>query len=50
MTNDEVIIALKSEENNGTFATYITGFTIHGEILLPDRKIADKKYEGIEFI
>lgn len=50
ITNDYVIAALKSEEFNGTCATYITVFTIDGEILLPDKKIADLKYEGLEFI
>ncbi|XP_065205071.1 apyrase [Planococcus citri] len=50
VTNDYVIAALKSEEYNGTCATYITVFTIDGEILLPDKKIADLKYEGLEFV
>ncbi|KAJ9581244.1 hypothetical protein L9F63_023570 [Diploptera punctata] len=49
-SSDEVIIALRSEENNGATATYIMGFDIKGNILLPETKIADKKYEGFEFI
>lgn len=49
-TDDTVITALKSEEVNGTLATYITAFTIDGQILLPDTKVSDLKYEGIEFI
>ncbi|XP_063981097.1 soluble calcium-activated nucleotidase 1 isoform X2 [Diachasmimorpha longicaudata] len=49
-TDDTVIIALKSEEFQGRTATYITAFTIDGEILMPDMKIADLKYEGLEFV
>ncbi|XP_060521900.1 soluble calcium-activated nucleotidase 1 [Cylas formicarius] len=49
-SNDYVIVALKTEEVNGTTATYITAFTIDGEILLDDSYISDLKYEGIEFI
>lgn len=50
-TNDNVIVALKSEEFNGTSATYITAFTIDGQILLPDTKVSSNlKYEGLEFI
>ncbi|XP_015127556.1 soluble calcium-activated nucleotidase 1 isoform X2 [Diachasma alloeum] len=49
-TDDTVIIALKSEEFQGRTATYITAFTIDGEILMPDMKIADLKFEGFEFV
>ncbi|XP_057651713.1 soluble calcium-activated nucleotidase 1 [Diorhabda carinulata] len=49
-SNDEVIIALRTEELNGNTATYITAFTIDGKILLEDEHIADDKYEGLEFI
>jgi len=49
-SSDKVIIALRSEENKGATATYIMGFDITGKILLPETKIADKKYEGFEFI
>lgn len=49
-TNDEIILALKSEEDNGKIATYIMAFTLDGQILLPERKIGDVKYEGLEFI
>ncbi|KAG8242986.1 soluble calcium-activated nucleotidase 1 [Homalodisca vitripennis] len=49
-TDDSVIIALKSEEDKGRSATYITAFHIDGKILLPEIKVADLKYEGIEFI
>lgn len=49
-TNDEVIVALKSEEDRGMTATYIVVFDIAGHILLSENKIADQKFEGIEFI
>ena len=49
-THDSVIVALKSEEDNGKIASYILAFDIEGNILLPERKIGDVKYEGIEFI
>jgi soluble calcium-activated nucleotidase 1 len=49
-TNDRIIVALKSEENDGKIATYITAFTIDGKVLLQEQLIANSKYEGIEFI
>lgn len=49
-TKDTVIVALKTEEDRGKIATYITAFDINGKILVADRKFADYKYEGIEFI
>ncbi|XP_026077735.1 soluble calcium-activated nucleotidase 1-like [Carassius auratus] len=49
-TDDQIILALKSEEDAGRIATYITAFTLDGRILLPDTKIGDVKYEGLEFI
>lgn len=49
-TDDTVIIALKSEEDKGRSATYITAFHIDGKILFPETKVADLKYEGLEFI
>lgn len=50
-TNDNVIVALKTEELNGKTSTYITAFTQSGEILLKEEKIpTNLKYEGIEFI
>lgn len=44
------MVALKSEEDGGKIATYIMAFTLDGRILLPETKIGDVKYEGIEFI
>lgn len=49
-TDDQIIVALKSEEDGGKIATYILAFTLDGRILLPETKIGDVKYEGIEFI
>ncbi|XP_072225064.1 soluble calcium-activated nucleotidase 1 isoform X2 [Leuresthes tenuis] len=49
-TDDQIILALKSEEDAGTIATYITAFTLDGRVLLPESKIGDVKYEGLEFI
>jgi soluble calcium-activated nucleotidase 1 len=48
---DEVMVALKSEENEGSMASYIMIFSMEeGRILLPETKIGDKKFEGIEFV
>ncbi|XP_026181109.1 soluble calcium-activated nucleotidase 1 isoform X2 [Mastacembelus armatus] len=49
-TDDQIILALKSEEDAGQIATYIMAFTLDGRILLPETKIGDVKYEGLEFI
>ncbi|KAA8582591.1 hypothetical protein FQN60_006262 [Etheostoma spectabile] len=49
-TDDQIILALKSEEDAGKIATYVTAFTLDGRILLPETKIGDVKYEGLEFI
>lgn len=49
-TDDQIILALKSEEDAGKIATYIMAFTLDGRILLPETKIGDVKYEGLEFI
>lgn len=49
-TSDTWIIALKSEEIDGKISSYLTVFTVTGEILLPEHEIGKLKYEGIEFI
>ncbi|KAI1886459.1 hypothetical protein AGOR_G00195970 [Albula goreensis] len=49
-TRDTVVLALKSEEDAGKIATYILGFTLDGRVLLPETKIGDVKYEGLEFV
>lgn len=48
---DAVIVALKSEEHKGKTATYVTVFRVDdGNVLYPETKIGDHKFEGIEFI
>uniref|UniRef100_A0A3Q4AYP0 Soluble calcium-activated nucleotidase 1 n=1 Tax=Mola mola TaxID=94237 RepID=A0A3Q4AYP0_MOLML len=49
-TDDQIVLALKSEEDAGEIATYIIAFTLDGQVLLPETKIGDVKYEGLEFI
>ncbi|XP_062387523.1 soluble calcium-activated nucleotidase 1 isoform X1 [Sardina pilchardus] len=49
-TDDQIVLALKSEEDAGKIATYILAFTLDGQILLPETKIGDVKYEGLEFV
>ncbi|KAI6656523.1 hypothetical protein LOD99_1319 [Oopsacas minuta] len=49
-TDERIIVALKSEEDNGQIATYITVFDLLGNVLLPDVRIGNEKYEGIEFM
>ncbi|XP_030064481.1 soluble calcium-activated nucleotidase 1 [Microcaecilia unicolor] len=49
-TDDQIIVALKSEEASGNVATYIMVFTLDGHFLLQETKIGNVKYEGIEFI
>lgn len=49
-SEDQIVIALKTEEVSGKTATYITAFTIKGEILLEDSFVSDLKFEGLEFI
>ncbi|XP_049427281.1 soluble calcium-activated nucleotidase 1b isoform X1 [Epinephelus fuscoguttatus] len=49
-TDDQIILALKSEEDAGKIATYIIAFTLDGRVLMPETKIGDVKFEGLEFI
>ncbi|CAL8289272.1 unnamed protein product [Boreogadus saida] len=49
-TDDQLVLALKSEEVGGAVATYILAFTLDGRVLLPETKIGEVKYEGLEFI
>ncbi|XP_017272552.1 soluble calcium-activated nucleotidase 1b isoform X2 [Kryptolebias marmoratus] len=49
-TDDQIVLALKSEEDGGRIATYVIGFTLDGQLLMPETKIGDVKYEGLEFI
>ncbi|XP_003705313.3 soluble calcium-activated nucleotidase 1 isoform X1 [Megachile rotundata] len=49
-SEDTIIVALKTEEYQGQTATYIVAFTIEGHIIMPEAKVIDKKFEGLEFI
>ena len=50
-TRDQVIVALKSEEDQGKVNSYVLAFTIDGEILLDETKmVGNFKFEGIEFL
>ena len=51
-TNNRLIIALKSEEEDGKTRTYVTLFDkLNGNILVKDQLISNSlKYEGIEFV
>ena len=51
-SNDEIIVALKSEENEEkqTQTTYITVFDLDGHILMEESEIpGNHKFEGLEF-
>lgn len=49
-SSDHVIVALRTVELNGKTGTYITAFTVKGELLMEDSYVSDDKYEGLEFI
>ena len=49
-TDDQLIIALKSEEFEGKTATYMMVFDINGNVIMPETKVGDHKYEGVEFL
>lgn len=44
------MVALKSEEIDGKTASYVMVFDMQGNILMPETKVGDHKYEGIEFL
>ncbi|KAA8595166.1 hypothetical protein FQN60_012301, partial [Etheostoma spectabile] len=44
-TDDQIILALKSEEDAGRIATYIIAFTLDGQVLMPETKIGNVKFE-----
>lgn len=50
-SKDTVLVALKTQELNSRYYTYISGYSLEGEILLEDTLISDRdKFEGLEFI
>eukprot|EP00033_Pygsuia_biforma_P000520 GCRY01000610.1.p1 GENE.GCRY01000610.1~~GCRY01000610.1.p1 ORF type:complete len:352 (-),score=40.07 GCRY01000610.1:425-1480(-) len=46
----EIITALKTVEYKGTVESFITVFTVNGEVLMEDELVADVKMEGLEFL
>ncbi|XP_063687505.1 soluble calcium-activated nucleotidase 1-like isoform X3 [Bolinopsis microptera] len=50
-SNDNIIVALKTEEVDGAVKTFMTLFTVDGKTtLMSETLIGDKKFEGIEFL
>ena len=49
-TNDQIIVAVKSEEDQGRIASYVMVFNLDGVVLLEPARFDNVKYEGIEFI
>lgn len=51
-TDDKLIIALKTAENPETkkMKTYVTVFSVDGDIYLDDQHVDEDKYEGIDFL
>uniref|UniRef100_A0A2M4A906 Apyrase n=1 Tax=Anopheles triannulatus TaxID=58253 RepID=A0A2M4A906_9DIPT len=50
-TNDEIIVALSTEELNGKTSTFISAYTVEGQQLMVETRInTEYKYEGLEFI
>jgi len=49
-TDDQLMVALKSEEIEGKTASYLMVFDLQGNIIVPETKVGDHKYEGIEFL
>lgn len=49
-SNDELILALKSEEDAGKTASYIMVLDRKGNVLMKEKQVGNFKYEGVEFI
>ncbi|XP_060562090.1 soluble calcium-activated nucleotidase 1-like [Ruditapes philippinarum] len=49
-SNNNIIVALKSEEDGDKKATYILVFDIEGHVIYSEKKVGDMKFEGIEFV
>ncbi|EDO31276.1 predicted protein [Nematostella vectensis] len=49
-TNDELIVALKTEEDKGVIRSYIMAFNLDGKVVMEETIIGNNKFEGIEFI
>lgn len=44
----EMLVALKTEEVRGRFASYLTVLSLNGSVLMEDTHVKDVKYEGLE--
>ena len=44
----QMLVALKTEEVRGRFASYLTVLTLNGSVLMEDTHVKDVKYEGLE--
>ena len=44
----EMLVALKTEEVRGRFASYLTVLSLNGTVLMEDTHVKDVKYEGLE--
>lgn len=49
-TDDNVFVALKTEEDRGTIRSYIVAYDVNGRMVMDETYIGDNKFEGIEFI
>lgn len=49
-TDDNLFVALKTEEDRGTIRSYIVAYDINGRMIMHEIHIGDNKFEGIEFI
>jgi len=49
-TNDQFIIALKTEETDDNVKSFILAFDLKGNLLLNETEFADVKYEAVEFL
>jgi soluble calcium-activated nucleotidase 1 len=50
-SNDELVIALKTEEDGPKIASYIMAFRLDNlEVILDEVHVGDHKFEGVEFI
>ena len=50
-TKNQLIIALKTEEDSGKTRSFVTLFDVNGHIIVKDKLISDSlKFEGIEFV
>jgi soluble calcium-activated nucleotidase 1 len=44
----QMLVALKTEEVRGRFASYLTVLSLNGSVLMEDTHVKDVKYEGLE--